>query len=299
MKSKDLSAERGSWRAEFLVSNFSSVPFTEVTAFRHGAPVYNETHRQATEFAARFLIGTSYPCWVESVEPPWRVAMEPVRQGPSRADTDLAIMSSLLLAVSAFSLIVTLVSVVKKLAAGVSSVSFAAGDVAAPDGAAREALSAAQIEKLCTVKGEGEQGDRVETEVCAICLDDDEEMANAVTLPCRHPFHAACIRAWLQRGGVKCPLCCYKLDEAFDGSGDEYRDSGEESTAEEGRSGSREGDGEATDGDRQIPGRVGPAGNTSSADIEHGVGREVSARANSHGGNRRLESEGCSEVGLD
>lgn len=287
------------------MSNFS-VPSTNVTAFRHGASVYNETHLQAVEFAAGFSVGTSYACWVAPLSPPWRVAMEPVRYGPSRADMDVALMSTLLLAVSAFSLIGAVASVVRKAVSGVSSVSFAAGAVAAPAGAVREALSAAQIEKLCMVKGEegdgdggGEgEGERIETGVCAICLDDDKEMVNAVTLPCRHPFHAGCIRAWLQRGGATCPLCCYKLGEAFDGSGDAFRDSGEESVAEEGRSGSGEEDGEVTGGEGQIPGRIGIPGTASAAEREHGAGRVASVRGNSHVGDRRRES-GCGDVGLD
>jgi len=68
-----------------------------------------------------------------------------------------------------------------------------------------QALSSCLVE----VKAEG-----LEEEACAICLCDmnDEEPLNA--LPCRHIFHAKCIRGWITHKGVtsSCPLCKRLVD---------------------------------------------------------------------------------------
>ena len=51
-------------------------------------------------------------------------------------------------------------------------------------------------------------------DVCSICLEDDDH-GPETQLPCQHVFHTTCVRSWLMRGGVTCPLCCSQLAESF------------------------------------------------------------------------------------
>lgn len=54
------------------------------------------------------------------------------------------------------------------------------------------------------------------TKDCAVCKDqfqlgtEDPEQQVVVTLPCKHPFHKACILPWLKSSGT-CPVCRYAL----------------------------------------------------------------------------------------
>lgn len=203
-----VTASYGRWRAEFLVSNVSlSAPAERVPAFRYGTPVYNASFAEASQFTAKVGTGQSHACWVApgGGAPP-RVAMDAVDAGPSRADTEVAVISSLLVSVSALALLIVLVSVVRRK---VRPRAASLGDaVSEPVEAARTALSSGEIDQVCRAR----QG--VEMETCAICFD---EGGLGVGLPCGHPFHEACIRAWLHKGGMTCPLCCYELESGRKG----------------------------------------------------------------------------------
>lgn len=54
--------------------------------------------------------------------------------------------------------------------------------------------------------GNDSNGMRAEDDTCAICLDMYENGDTLTALPCRHFFHAHCIRPWLSGNGV-CPIC--------------------------------------------------------------------------------------------
>jgi hypothetical protein len=45
-----------------------------------------------------------------------------------------------------------------------------------------------------------------EEDQCSICICEYENGEEVLTLPCKHKFHDACIKQWLQQS-VKCPLC--------------------------------------------------------------------------------------------
>lgn len=46
----------------------------------------------------------------------------------------------------------------------------------------------------------------VENLSCTVCLEEDSEPVEAITLPCKHSFHVDCIRSWLLTNNI-CPLC--------------------------------------------------------------------------------------------
>ena len=46
----------------------------------------------------------------------------------------------------------------------------------------------------------------VENLSCTVCLEDEEDRTEAITLPCNHSFHVNCITSWLRTNNI-CPLC--------------------------------------------------------------------------------------------
>ena len=53
------------------------------------------------------------------------------------------------------------------------------------------------------------QGECIE-DVCSICLDQFNEGANIIVLPCKHGFHPDCLSPWLKIHS-ECPSCRHKL----------------------------------------------------------------------------------------
>ncbi|KAJ4832021.1 hypothetical protein Tsubulata_010263 [Turnera subulata] len=45
------------------------------------------------------------------------------------------------------------------------------------------------------------------TDECTICLDEYEEGADVLVLPCKHEFHPACIERWMAKRHGACPVC--------------------------------------------------------------------------------------------
>ncbi len=60
-----------------------------------------------------------------------------------------------------------------------------------------------------------------ESWTCSICLEDEEggSANRAVMLPCKHRYHARCVRKWLRRGAPTCPLCNWNVQTLFDENG--------------------------------------------------------------------------------
>mmetsp|Transcript_5604 Transcript_5604/g.5798 ORF Transcript_5604/g.5798 Transcript_5604/m.5798 type:complete len:219 (+) Transcript_5604:117-773(+) len=56
------------------------------------------------------------------------------------------------------------------------------------------------------VDKEEPNADLIESDSCAICLDDIEYGNTLKKLPCLHQFHAKCISKWVRRTN-RCPLC--------------------------------------------------------------------------------------------
>lgn len=54
--------------------------------------------------------------------------------------------------------------------------------------------------------------ERVESELCAICCDDEQSTA-WTCLPCQHQYHTECIVPWLTERQPKCPLCKFDVLE--------------------------------------------------------------------------------------
>ena len=52
-------------------------------------------------------------------------------------------------------------------------------------------------------------------EICPICHEDME--SGAVKLPCGQQFHKECVKKWLLRGNLRCPLCNSSVELASEG----------------------------------------------------------------------------------
>lgn len=52
-------------------------------------------------------------------------------------------------------------------------------------------------------------------DTCAICLEDGPGNGEKAQLRCKRRFHLMCVRGWLLRGGVTCPLCNYSMAKEF------------------------------------------------------------------------------------
>lgn len=232
------------WRSEFLVDGFTMLaePLPEqspLTAFRYGSGVYNHTEGDALIFNSKFSVNQSYPCWVlprysegqSSVRqgnasmdgvstPMYSISMSPVRTIISDS-TDIALVSTCVA-------IVLLASFMVALLYAISSADLYEGidpAITPPDTGTivPNALSEAQITRICAVAADTALRDP-ETEGllecgwdCAICLDGEGSSGKLAQLNCKHTFHVACVRSWLLRGGVTCPLCNFRLrpiDEA-------------------------------------------------------------------------------------
>lgn len=50
------------------------------------------------------------------------------------------------------------------------------------------------------------------SDACGICLEDWEEGADCLLLPCKHLFHAECATPWLIWHSALCPLCGWAAD---------------------------------------------------------------------------------------
>jgi hypothetical protein len=48
--------------------------------------------------------------------------------------------------------------------------------------------------------------------VCAVCLEELEEGAEVIVLPCKHGFHTNCLTPWLKMHS-ECPYCRFKLPD--------------------------------------------------------------------------------------
>jgi Ring finger domain len=104
-----------------------------------------------------------------------------------------------------------------------------------------DALCADQIENICDRAVEAELTDNNSMVLadggwdCAICLDADDvdDASNngprLAQLFCRHTFHRSCVRAWMLRGGVTCPLCNFCLLPGGGSCTKEIGDEGNES----------------------------------------------------------------------
>uniref|UniRef100_A0A6C0DZI0 RING-type domain-containing protein n=1 Tax=viral metagenome TaxID=1070528 RepID=A0A6C0DZI0_9ZZZZ len=57
-----------------------------------------------------------------------------------------------------------------------------------------------------------------QSSTCSICMsdfDEDTEFLGLISLPCKHIFHKNCIKHWLCKESVKCPVCRHDCREKF------------------------------------------------------------------------------------
>ena len=82
-----------------------------------------------------------------------------------------------------------------------------------------EKLTDIQFNELKTVAiGKMEMGVLEKGDPCSICMDNYEELQKVTYLPCGHYFHTDCIRSWLTKGNVTCPLCKHDAREKMKSS---------------------------------------------------------------------------------
>ena len=74
-------------------------------------------------------------------------------------------------------------------------------------GASQEIISSYPVVTVqAPEKSESESDDEAETDVCGICLDEQNTGDSVKPLQCGHSFHAVCIDTWLKRNAT-CPIC--------------------------------------------------------------------------------------------
>lgn len=86
------------------------------------------------------------------------------------------------------------------------------------DGAA---FPEAFAEQLLLVVSQGCSVRDEEGDICAICHDGFEPVAQVAQLPCKHCFHRDCVVPWLTKHSPLCPLCGWAADHPGGGGGDE------------------------------------------------------------------------------
>ena len=50
---------------------------------------------------------------------------------------------------------------------------------------------------------------------CSICLEDIKKNEEIKKLNCNHEFHIECLKEWLCRQNIKCPICRFDVRELF------------------------------------------------------------------------------------
>jgi hypothetical protein len=197
-----------------------------IVAWRYGRRVYNVSEAEARRYSATFAVGDTYPCWVvrdgeeggtgaEAVagNDGWRASLTAIADESAPA-VDLALVSTCVAGVLLASFLIALLY-------AISAVEPADRPPATPPRGTVQphALSEAQVGRICAVAAEAAARDAEVGEMfdgdtwdCAICLDDEGgDGGRLAQLACRHVFHLVCVRGWLMRGGVTCPLCNYRL----------------------------------------------------------------------------------------
>jgi E3 ubiquitin-protein ligase BIG BROTHER-like protein len=49
-------------------------------------------------------------------------------------------------------------------------------------------------------------------EKCMICIENFKKKEELITLPCKHLYHKACIKRWLELN-INCPICKADINE--------------------------------------------------------------------------------------
>lgn len=190
-----------------IVTNFSQPP-TETTA-SFGLDGDNQCSTNETEariVTDTYAVGKSIRCWLSPITP-GVVSLLPILTGVQSEDVNLAAISTVLavaatLSLAAITFLLCVPQPVYVLPDILTTPTAAVAPVVTREGLSRNAVDAvlqaaeeadANCSHVATVDS-----------VCAICL----EEGLGARLSCNHAFHSHCIRAWLQRGGETCPLCC-------------------------------------------------------------------------------------------
>lgn len=229
------------WRSKFAVDFYAKKKaltgynlFRQKVAWRWQTPVFNVTEKEALEYQSSFSSGQNYTCWVifdrketsQLVEDEldrvagktgigaWKVSMSPVVSHKSEG-IGIALVSTCVVALLLLSFLIALTYAVStaELLQEVDRPPDQPGTIQP------HAFTAAQVKGICSVAFYRAKRDENEVGMfdgepwnCSICLDDEGgEGGGLAQLDCRHVFHKKCVRRWLFRGGVTCPLCNFRL----------------------------------------------------------------------------------------
>lgn len=226
------------WRSKFVVDfdakqKHESSPriLRKKTAWRWDSDIYNMTKDQALKYQSLFRINGKYACWVvhnegvssESTQGTnsevgnggWRISLSPTTNIKPRS-VDVALISTCTVGLLLVSFMITLMYIVS----AVEILQDIERPLPSTSAVLPNSLSEAQVKAICAVATETMKLDTETQRMfdrdpwdCAICLDDEGgESGRLAQLTCRHVFHTKCVRGWLMRGGVTCPLCNYRLD---------------------------------------------------------------------------------------
>lgn len=220
------------WRSRFVVefeaggAGERGKKWSGLVAWRYGSGAFNVSEDAARAYSGRFGDGDVRPCYLlrdgregdegEEAVPGnegWRVSMSPVAAKTS-PDIDVALASTFLCGLLLVCFLLALIFAVGTMEPLEPMRGHEHTGTMQPN-----ALSNAQVTRICAVAAEaaaGEEaaGGRLERSGwdCAICLDHEGgEGGRLARMPCWHLFHLFCVKGWLMRGGVTCPLCNLRL----------------------------------------------------------------------------------------
>lgn len=227
------------WRSKLMVDftakkNTGSKPtpslLRQKIAWRWETEIYNVTQDDALTYQSSLTVGEMYSCWVvhdadrndqdsegrhsEDGNEGWRASMS-VATNLSRNGLDIALISTCTVA---FLLVSFLIALLYAISA-VDLLEDLDRPEPRPGTVQPNAFSEAQIKAICAAAANcAKRNDEAAGMFdgvpwdCAICLDDEGgEGGRLAQLTCRHVYHTKCVRGWLMRGGVTCPLCNHRL----------------------------------------------------------------------------------------
>ncbi|KAJ8906704.1 hypothetical protein NDN08_003193 [Rhodosorus marinus] len=201
---RDSSGER-LYRCNFNVTGIDADEDSPRLAYRYGSPVYNQTESMA-EQCGGFMNNST--CYVDPDARDDYLSMSPAYMEDKV--TSLMILADVFAVLAGFVLVAfVVVSVCQGRREGNNRPVETGEDEENPPEVythRKDKFSKEEVQSILKLY-RASVSSLKDDFACAICLDNADRKQQYVRLDCKHEYHSRCLRLWLRRGGMRCPLC--------------------------------------------------------------------------------------------